>query len=98
MKLPKFRSTTIAGGGIFSLSLVVLGMVYFKPELADNDLFKMLAQAIVVQGLVGLAMAYYFTAKEHRSADPAPATGQAGDPVHVTPEMPDDTFGPKPGE
>lgn len=29
--------------------------------LADNDLFKTLAQAIVVQGLIGLAMAAWFT-------------------------------------
>lgn len=61
-RLPK-RPSTIAGAGIFGLSLVVIVMLFAKPELGDSDLFKMLAQAIVAQGLVGLAMAYYFTAK-----------------------------------
>lgn len=68
----------IAGGGIFGLALMILVMIYNKPELAKDDLFKMLAQAIVTQGLIGLAMAFYFTA-QHRT----PPTGQAGDPVHV---------------
>lgn len=74
-KLPKFRATTIAGGGIFALSLLVLAMIYTKPELADNDLFKSLAQAIIIQGLIGLAMAFYFTAKDRpvdAPADPKP--------------------------
>lgn len=62
MKMPHANARAIAGGGIFFLTLVVLAMIWFKPGLADTDLFKMLAQAIVIQGLVGLAMAHYFTA------------------------------------
>lgn len=66
MNLPRIRlrATTIAGGGLFALTLLVLGMIYTQPALAENDLFKSLAQAIIIQGLIGLACAFYFTAKD----------------------------------
>jgi lipopolysaccharide export LptBFGC system permease protein LptF len=67
--LPRIRARTLAGGGIFALTVAVFVMIFVKPELAENDLFKTLAQAVVVQGLIGLAMAFYFTAKER---DPHP--------------------------
>lgn len=78
IKLPKFRSTTVAGGGSFALALLVLLMVYHKPALAENDLFKILAQAIVIQGLIGLVLPFYYTAKE-RPADPRPADPEPGE-------------------
>lgn len=81
MKLPCGR--TLAGGGIFALSVVVFAMMWFKPELAKDDLFKMLAQAVVIQGLVGLAMAYWFTA-QHRDV----ASGKSDDPVHIEEDPP----------
>lgn len=81
MKIPKIQARAIAGAGIFLLTLIVMLMIWHKPELAKDDLFKMLAQAIIVQGLVGLAMAYYFTS-QHRDT----ASGKADDPVHVTPD------------
>lgn len=84
MKLPKLDPRAIAGAGIFGLSLLVLVMLFVKPELGDSDLFKMLAQAIVTQGLIGLAMAFYFTA-QHRGA----ATGKPDDPVHTQEERAD---------
>jgi hypothetical protein len=52
-----------AGAGIFILSGLVLWLVYIDRALAESDLFKTLAQAIVVQGLIGLAMAAWFTKK-----------------------------------
>lgn len=72
MNLPRIRlrATTIAGGGLFALTLLVLAMIYTKPELADNDLFKSLAQAIIIQGLIGLACAFYFTAKDRAQDAP----------------------------
>jgi len=82
MKLPTFKARTIAGAGIFFQSTMVFAMIYFKPELAKDDLFKMLAQAVVVQGLIGLAMAYWFTANSSREHQ-ADATGKPDDPVHV---------------
>lgn len=66
MKLPCLtmnHARIIAGGGSFALTVMVFAMMLFKPELADNDLFKSLAQAIVIQGLIGLVMAFLFTGK-----------------------------------
>jgi len=51
----------IAGAGIFALTCVILWLIAEYPHLADNELFKVVAQSIVVQGLVGLAMASWFT-------------------------------------
>lgn len=83
MKYPKIDPRAIAGCGIFSLSLLVLVMLYTKPELGDSDLFKSMAQAIIIQGLIGLAMAFYFTA-QHRSGP----TGKIDDPVHIEEDKP----------
>lgn len=69
--LPRIRATTVAGGGIFALALLVLWMIYTKPTLAESDLFKSLAQAIIIQGLIGLAMPFYYSAKD-RGPDPRP--------------------------
>lgn len=46
---------------VFILTGLVFALVAMWPELAKDDLFKTLAQAVVVQGLVGLAMASWFT-------------------------------------
>ena len=72
MKLPPMNmaaARVIAGGGIFFLTILVFATLWFRPELADNDLFKMLAQAVVVQGLVGLVMAFLFTGSQPRKGD-----------------------------
>jgi hypothetical protein len=69
----------VAGAGVFLLTTLVLHMIRKEPSLADNDLFKMLAQAIIVQGLVGLAMAAWFTKRNGSvTIDNAP-----NDPVPV---------------
>lgn len=60
-QLDRLNPAGVAGAGIFILTGAVLAMLKDTPELADNDLFKTLAQSIVVQGLVGLAMAAWFT-------------------------------------
>ena len=59
----------LAGAGAFTLVLVVFGMMLVRPDLADNDLFKSLAQAIVIQGLIGLVMAFLFTGKNDTRGD-----------------------------
>jgi len=63
-QIGRIKPTGVAGAGIFLLTGVVLWMLKEDRTLADNDLFKTLAQAIVVQGLVGLAMAAWFTKKD----------------------------------
>jgi hypothetical protein len=66
MRLPSLtmnHARVIAGAGSFALTVMVFVMMWAKPELADNDLFKSLAQAIVIQGLIGLVMAFLFTGK-----------------------------------
>lgn len=68
--IPRLRATTVAGAGIFSLALLVLWMIYTKPTLAESDLFKSLAQAIIIQGLIGLAMPFYYSAKDRAQVEP----------------------------
>lgn len=62
-QLSRVRAEHVAGAGVFLLTGIVLALIAAWPELANDDLFKTLAQAIVVQGLVGLAMASWFTKK-----------------------------------
>lgn len=76
----------IAGGGVFSLTLIVLVMIYLNPSLAENDLFAMLAQAIIIQGLIGLVMAFLFTGKN----GPDAAAGRQSDPVQDQDETEND--------
>lgn len=61
-----------AGAGIFILSLYVLEVIRQNPDLAKDDLYKTLAQAVVVQGLIGLAMASWFTRNRPRTDDHNP--------------------------
>lgn len=67
---PAFTARGIAGAGVFALTVMVFTLIAFQPALADNDLFKMLAQAVVVQGLVGLAMAHWFTSASKPHSPP----------------------------
>lgn len=78
----------IAGAGSFILTLLVFGIMIVRPELADNDLFKSLAQAIVIQGLIGLVMAFLFTGKQGAEESPQQVQVVNGgdDPVPVQPK------------
>lgn len=60
-QIGRIKPAGVAGAGIFILTGAVLAMLSDDRTLADNDLFKTLAQAIIVQGLIGLAMASWFT-------------------------------------
>ena len=75
-----------AGAGIFLLTGVVLYMLAADRTLAENDLFKTLAQAIVVQGLVGLAMAAWFTKKADEGIQATRIVNRPDEPVPVEQE------------
>lgn len=47
--------------GLVLLTVMIFVIMVARPDLAENDLFKTLSQAVIVQGLIGLAMAFYFT-------------------------------------
>lgn len=62
-RLRHLTSEGLAGAGIFVMTGVILALLTLYPSLRQDDLFKVIAQAIVVQGLIGLAMARWFTKK-----------------------------------
>lgn len=64
-QLDRLKVEHVAGAGVFLLTALVFVMIWAKPDLSERDLFKTLAQAVVVQGLVGLAMAAWFTKSKH---------------------------------
>lgn len=73
MRIPPMNMATariLAGGGAFTLVILVFAVMLVRPELAENDLFKSLAQAIVIQGLIGLVMAFLFTGQNDRRDEP----------------------------
>lgn len=84
-QIDRIKPSGVAGAGIFLLTFVVLWMLRDDRTLADNDLFKTLAQAIVVQGLIGLAMAAWFT-KNRAEPDETRIVNSPSDPVPVEPQ------------
>lgn len=82
-QMERLSPSGIAGAGIFVLTGVVLAMLANDRTLAENDLFKTLAQAIVVQGLVGLAMAAWFTKKTGGDTQDVRVTNPPSDPANV---------------
>lgn len=70
MKLPKLtpanaRATLMLLS--FLLVVVVLAIMVWVPDLRENETFRMLAQAIVMQGFFGLIVAFYFTDSEEKN-------------------------------
>lgn len=86
-QLDRISPSGVAGAGIFALTGIVLYMLAADRTLADNDLFKTLSQAIVVQGLVGLAMAAWFTKKADEKPVETRIVNRADDPVPVADEV-----------
>ncbi|TXC73978.1 hypothetical protein FSZ31_04450 [Sphingorhabdus soli] len=87
-QISRLSPSGTAGAGIFILTGIVLWMLYRDRTLAEADLFKTLAQAIVVQGLVGLAMAAWFTKKSDEGTQDVNVVNRPDQPVPT-----DDTKG-----
>lgn len=89
-RLSAVRVEHVAGCGVFMLTALVFFMIWYDPTLADNDLFKTLSQAVVVQGLVGLAMAAWFTKRPGQSNETQSVKidQPANDPVPVEESKP----------
>lgn len=88
-QISRLSPSGTAGAGIFVLTGIVLWMLYHDRTLAEADLFKTLAQAIVVQGLVGLAMAAWFTKKSDDGTQGVRVMNPPSDPVPTTSDEPD---------
>lgn len=84
-QIGRLKPSGVAGAGIFVLTGIVLLMLSNDRTLADNDLFKTLAQAIIVQGLVGLAMAAWFTKKDDGPTETR-IVNRRNDPVPTEPK------------
>ncbi|MGA0603200.1 hypothetical protein ACO2Q3_21005 [Caulobacter sp. KR2-114] len=61
--------------GLFLLTVLALVLAAAFPDLRHDDLFKTLAQAIVITGLINLAAGFYFGASKAAERRPGP-----GDP------------------
>jgi hypothetical protein len=85
-QLSRIRVEHVAGAGVFLLTILVFHMIRKEPALADNDLFGTLAQAVVVQGLVGLAMAAWFTTKHRETVR---VDNPPSDPVNTAEAKPE---------
>lgn len=75
MKLPRFtinEARVIAGGGTFLLVVGVILLTALDADLRKDDLWKALAQAVVIQGYLGLIVAFLFTGSNDRNKDDAP--------------------------
>lgn len=95
-QIGRLKPSSVAGAGIFVLTSIVLLMLSEDRTLADNDLFKTLAQAIVVQGFVGLAMAAWFTKKDEGPTETRIVNCRS-EPVPTEPTEDDDGISDQPG-
>ncbi len=50
--------------GLFSQCTLIIYLIASQPKLAELDLFKLIAQGLIIQALIGLALAYFFTATQ----------------------------------
>ncbi len=62
--------------GLFALTTMILGMIYAQPTLTTNQGFMLLAQAIVLSGLINGAVAFLFGSSKG-AADSRDQVGQA---------------------
>lgn len=71
----KLDAHGLFSAGLFALTVLVFVLDALVPELRKDDLFKMLAEAVVISGLINLAAGFYFGASRSQPpyAPPSPA-------------------------
>lgn len=50
--------------GLFGQCTYIIWLIARYPKLAEMDLFKLIAQGLIIQALIGLALAFFFTATQ----------------------------------
>lgn len=79
--------------GCFALVILVLILVAVDATLRKDDLFKMLAQGLVLTAFIGLVLSFFFTASKRDGAQLA-----APPIVHASPPDPDTAPAPAPAK
>lgn len=87
-QIGRIRPDGVAGAGIFGLTCYVFKILVENPQMAENDLFKTLSQSVIVQGLVGLAMAAWFTKRASGEPQSVTINQPANNPVPVSEKPP----------
>lgn len=55
--------------GLLAMSCYVITLSAFVEGLSNNPLFRTLAQAIVITGLIGIALAYHYRSDQQKMAE-----------------------------
>ena len=61
---------------LFSLTFMLFGMIYINPGLTSNQGFMLLAQGVILTGLISMGIAFYFGASKGSTDASAGASGQ----------------------
>jgi hypothetical protein len=85
IRLPDTRAWVALG--LFALGWRALELVAERPQLASNQLFSMLAQALILTGVVAQVAAYYFGSSKGSSAKDETIAGLTR-PAEAAPEPP----------
>lgn len=63
MTLPKEWPTM----ALFAMAFYVITLLAFIPRLGQDTLYRTLAQAIVITGLIGIALAYHYRSDQAKT-------------------------------
>ena len=80
MKFPDIGERQWVTIGVFGLTILLLAMANFKPELWGVMLFEVIIQAVVLTGLLNMVLAFHF-ASNKGSETARENTGKAFDAI-----------------
>ena len=55
--------------GLLAMSFYVITLSVFVDDAPNNPLFRTLAQAVVITGLIGIALAYHYRSDQQKAAE-----------------------------